>query len=133
MKQLSPKEIELIEVGVSEVRAYAREPAFTPLQQDILTRLEAYPHEWFDLTSTHTNGDPNCLVCVAGALGDFDIKTGVIRDAAGRYGTRARNMMNLLIGTDYGRSVPHVQDYPADRVPKQVAISAVRSIFAMRV
>ena len=128
MKSPSPDKFTTVEIPLF----FPKDDGLTAEQRDVLKRLEAYPHEFFNLMHTYPRSDRDCFVCVAGALGDFVVEFEPLRRCAGPPLSRSRGLMTILIGSSYGRGVPGVQDYPATRVPKQVAIDAVRAIFLMR-
>lgn len=108
---------------------------FTPEQADVLRRLNEYPHDFFALSNAlPING--GCFVCVAGHLCNgtadgFLSESRHLRSLCGPSGGKAWRTMQNLIGANYGRDVPGVQDYPVSRVPKAAAIQAVRDIFLM--
>ncbi len=130
---------------VPEIPMWSPSPEFTPEQADVLRRLEAYPHGYFNLKHHISNEDgvmlfestDTCFRCVAGQ----SVGTGTRYDAgnegrrliqmAGPERGEAQTLMHNLVMDDYGRSVPIVRDHPPTAVPKHVAIEAVRGIFRM--
>lgn len=107
------------------------EPLLTPQQADVIRRLEAYEHPYFDLHHTQAYGRTDCFLCIAGALGSFSKEANHLMDLCRPVASRPWYEMMELIYTGYGRSVPVVRDYPASALPKHVGIAAVKRIFLM--
>ncbi len=108
---------------------------FTVEQREHLRKLEAYPHEFFNLARTKISERSrkfynDCFVCIAGAT-DYETDYSKLLDLAGEWNSQSRRVMSDLIGPLYGRDVPVVQGYPVDRLPKRVGIDAVKAIFRM--